>query len=98
MGKVADRGTTVFTESKVDLAILRLDYHVVHNWDMLAEVRTSNDKTNGVRENGGLLGVYRHFGNNLKAGIGYQVGDVSDDLRQIEGRKEGVFFNIVGKF
>lgn len=98
LGEVADRGTTTFAKSEVDLAILRLDYHVVHNWDILAEVRTSHDKTNGVRENGGLLGVYRHFGNNLKAGIGYQVGNVSDDLREIEGRKEGVFFNIIGKF
>ncbi len=98
IGEVADRGTTSFTESKVDLAILRLDYHVVHNWDVLLEARSSHDMTNGIREQGGLLGVYRHFGNNLKAGIGYQQGSVSDSLREIEGQKQGVFLNIVGKF
>lgn len=98
MGKVADRAAAPLSESKVDLAILRLDYHVVHNWDLLLEARTSNDHTNGVRENGALAGVYRHFGNNVKVGLGYQFGDVSDDLRLIDGRKEGVFFNIVGKF
>ncbi|TXI05591.1 MAG: hypothetical protein E6Q73_01705 [Pseudorhodobacter sp.] len=98
MGEVADRLGAPLTDSKVDLAILRLDYHVVHNWDLLLEARTSRDRINGLRENGALAGVYRHFGNNVKVGVGYQFGDVSDDLRLIDGRKEGVFFNIVGKF
>ncbi|MDZ7905298.1 MAG: hypothetical protein U5N55_05625 [Cypionkella sp.] len=33
-GEVAARGSNVFTDSQADLAVLRLDYHVVHNWDI----------------------------------------------------------------
>ncbi len=98
LGEVAARGTNTFTKNTADLGILRLDYHVVHNWDMMVEGRTANYKETGVTEYGALAGVYRHFGNNLKLGAGYQWGDVSNDLRSIEGGKEGVFLNIVGKF
>tara|TARA_B110000211_G_scaffold115292_1_gene133510 strand:+ start:208 stop:381 length:174 start_codon:yes stop_codon:yes gene_type:complete len=34
----------------------------------------------------------------LSIGAGYQFNDISDDLRQIEGRKEGLFLNIIAKF
>ena len=98
MGEVADRGSNVFVKNTADLAILRLDYHVVHNWDILLEGRIARYHETDVTETGALLAVYRHFGNNVKAGLGYQFGDVSDDLRLIEGRKEGVFFNVVAKF
>ena len=45
-----------------------------------------------------MVGIWRHFGNNVKAGVGYQFGDVHDDLRFIDGRKEGAFINILAKF
>ncbi|WP_238991823.1 transporter [Gemmobacter caeruleus] len=96
--KVEDRGSTVFTDSTATLGILRFDYHVTHSWDIMAEARAMKFKETGVTETGAVLGVWRHFGNNLKAGIGYQWGDVSSDLREIEGRKEGAFFNIVATF
>ena len=98
MGEVADRGTNTFSKNTADLAILRLDYHVVHNWDLLLEGRIARYHEAEVTETGALAGVYRHFGNNVKFGVGYQFGDVSDDLRLIEGRKEGAFINLVGKF
>lgn len=98
LGEVADRATDAFAKSTADLAILRLDYHVVHNWDLLVEGRMANYHETDTQENAALVGVYRHFGNNMKVGVGYQAGDVSDDLRLIEGRSEGAFLNIVGKF
>lgn len=98
LGEIADRGTDAFTKSTADLAILRLDYHVVHNWDVLVEGRMANYHETDTRETGALVGVYRHIGNSLKVGVGYQAGNVSDDLRLIEGRSEGAFLNIVGKF
>lgn len=97
-GEVADRASTTFTKSAADLLIGRLDYHLVHNWDLLLEGRIMNLHESDVTEKGALAAVYRHFGNNLKVGVGYQWGDVSDDLRSIEGRKEGMFLNLVGKF
>ncbi|MGB8813177.1 MAG: hypothetical protein WCC57_08325, partial [Paracoccaceae bacterium] len=98
MGEVADRSTNIFTKNTAGLAILRLDYHVVHNWDLMLEGRAITYHETGVSETGALVGAWRHVGNNLKIGVGYQFGDVSDDLRLIEGRKEGIFLNIVGKF
>ena len=98
MGEVADRGTNIFTKNTADLTILRLDYHVVHNWDLMLEGRMANFHETGVTETGALIAAWRHVGNNLKIGAGYQFGDVSEDLRQIDGRKEGIFLNIVGKF
>ncbi len=98
LGEVADRDSDTFSKDTADLAILRLDYHVVHNWDILLEGRMSNQREAKVTDYGVLAGVYRHFGNNMKLGVGYQWGDISDDLRSIEGKKEGVFLNLVGKF
>lgn len=96
--EVSDRGSDAFTKSTATLGVLRLDYHVVHNWDITAEARVMKFHETGVTEKGAVLGVWRHFGNNLKAGVGYQWGDVSSDLREIEGHKEGVFFNLVATF
>lgn len=98
LGEVADRGSNSFSKNTADLGILRLDYHVVHNWDMLLEGRVANYHEADATEYGALAGIYRHFGNNVKFGVGYQWGDVSDDLRSLDGRKEGVFLNLVGKF
>ena len=98
LGEVAPRDSDTFTPDTADLAILRLDYHVVHNWDMMVEARVANFQQAGAQDYGALAGVYRHFGNNLKLGLGYQWGGVSDDLRSLEGGKEGLFLNLVGSF
>lgn len=96
--KVADRAATTFTKSSATLGVLRLDYHMVHNWDITAEARVMKFHETGVTEKGAVLGIWRNFGNNVKAGVGYQWGGVSSDLREIEGRKKGAFFNIVATF
>ena len=83
---------------KILLGILRADYHVVSLWDISAEARVMHFEETGVTETGGLVGVWRHLGNNVKIGVGYQFNDISDDLRQIEGRKEGLFLSIIAKF
>lgn len=98
LGQVAERGTSTFVRNTGDLAILRLDYHIVHNWDLMVEGRTLGYRQSDTREHAALVGAWRHFGNNFKVGAGYQWGDVSDDLRSLAGNSEGVFLNIVGKF
>ena len=47
-------------------------------------------------EYGALAAVYRHFGDSFKAGIGYNFGRFSDDLRDVTLDDRGVFLNIVG--
>ncbi|QGX99132.1 hypothetical protein EI983_12975 [Roseovarius faecimaris] len=92
------RGSGVFTSNTAHLGILRLDYHVVHNWDIMVEARIQKFEEANVTETGAVIGAWRHFGNNAKIGVGYQFGDVDDDLRYIDGRKEGPFLNILAKF
>jgi NADH/NAD ratio-sensing transcriptional regulator Rex len=40
--------------------------------------------------------VYRYFGKHLKAGVGYNFTDFSDDLTDLSYDHQGAFFNIVG--
>lgn len=96
--EVADRGTDVFTENTAVLAIARLDWHVIHKWDVMAEGRILNTRETGTDESGALLGVYRHLGDNAKIGLGYEWGGVSDDLTDLSYDNQGVFLNIVAKF
>ena len=35
----APRGTDPFVRSTAHLGVVRMDYHVVHNWDIMAEAR-----------------------------------------------------------
>lgn len=96
--KMAERDSDDFTKSRTHLGIVRLDYHVVHNWDIMGELRMNRFVDTQTSQYGANLGVYRHFGNHVKAGLGYTWGKVSDDLRTIEGSREGIYFNIVAKF
>lgn len=94
----APRGTNTFTTSEAHLGVLRADFHVVHNWDILAEVRGLYTPHSGVKETAALLGVYRLFGDNLRVGGGYLKGRVDDDLRSIDVPKSGFFINITSQF
>ena len=51
----------------------------------------------GDRLGGALLGVYRHMGNHLKVGAGYNFSTFSDDLTDLDYDHQGVFINIIGK-
>lgn len=94
----AVRGSTSFVSSTAHLAILRLDYHIVHNWDIMAEGRAMAYPKSDTEEFGALLGVYRDLNDNVRLGAGYSWGGVSDDLRSLERNREGVFVNLIGKF
>ena len=94
----APRGTDAFVASTAHLGVVRLDYHVVHNWDIFAEGRVMGYPKTDTRDYGALLGVYRDMGDNLRLGGGYAWGGVSDDLRSIEKNREGLFINLIGKF
>lgn len=94
----APRGTDAFVRSTTHLGILRLDYHVVHNWDIMAEGRGMAFAGTGVSEFGALVGIYRDINDTLRLGGGYSWGGVSDDLRSFEKNREGIFVNLIGKF
>ncbi|MFO1033611.1 MAG: TonB-dependent receptor [Hyphomicrobiales bacterium] len=84
--------------SIVNLGILRADLHVVHEWDALLEGRVLWSPTTEQRDFGAIAALYRHFGDNMKVGVGYNFGKFSDDLRDLSQNDHGVFLNVIGTF
>ncbi|MBL6773698.1 MAG: hypothetical protein ISQ28_10975, partial [Alphaproteobacteria bacterium] len=75
----------------------------VKNWDALLEGRlmyqgnVGNSGQHAIRY-GALAAVYRHMGDNLKVGGGYNFGSFDDDLTNVSFDKHGLFLNAVAKF
>ena len=98
-GEVAmDREQPDYFDSRAHLYVLRADWHFVHRWDALVEGRWLDLPDAHDRRSGALVGLYRHVGNHIKFGVGYNFSDFSDDLTQLDYRHQGVFINIVGKY
>ena len=87
-----------WTESQAHLGIIRLDYHVVKEWDAMAEGRALWSPTTGTTDYGFVAAIYRELGDNFKIGLGYNFGDFSDDISHINHDNHGVFLNLIGKF
>ena len=97
-GQVAqDRINPEFFESRAHLYVLRADYHFMHRWDALFEVRKLDLPDAQDSRSGALIGLYRHLGNHIKIGVGYNFSDFSDDLTQLDYRHQGLFINLIGK-
>jgi hypothetical protein len=71
---------------------------VVHQWDGLLELRRLTIQETNDARTGVLLGAYRHMGNNLKIGAGYNFTNYSDNLTDLDYRRQGFFINTIGKF
>jgi flagellar motor protein MotB len=98
-GQVAlDRENPEFFDSRANLYVLRADWHFVHRWDTLFEVRMLDLPDAQDRRSGALLGIYRHLGNHIKVGVGYNFSDFSDDLTQLDYEHQGLFINLIGKY
>lgn len=85
-------------DSRGQLIAARVDWHVVKKWDLMTEIRRRDEFAAKDSRVGALVGVYRHFGNHFKAGVGYNFSDFSDDLTDLSYRSQGWFFNAVGKY
>lgn len=84
--------------SRADLLVLRADWHFVREWDAVVEWRTLRAKEAQDARAGALLAVYRHIGQNLKMGVGYNFTTYSDDLTDLSYRSRGWFFNVLATF
>jgi flagellar motor protein MotB len=91
-----DRVNPNFFNNPAQLAVLRVDWRFLKEWDGLAEVRTLNLPDINQRRRGALTAIYRHISKNLKAGIGYNFTDFSDDLTDLKYNHKGVFVNLIG--
>ncbi len=97
-GQVAqDRENPEFFDSRAHLYVLRADWHFLHRWDALFEMRWLNLPDAQDNRSGALVGLYRHLGNHMKVGVGYNFSDFSDDLTQLDYRTQGLFINVIGK-
>jgi flagellar motor protein MotB len=83
-------------DSRADLWILRADWHFVKEWDALVEVRNLRATEAKDSKAGALVAIYRHMGKGVKAGVGYNFTDYSDDLTNLSYRSRGLFVNVLG--
>jgi flagellar motor protein MotB len=97
-GEVAqDRENPEYFSSRAHLYVLRADWHFIHNWDALLEVRRLELPDAQDSRNGALAALYRHLGNHVKVGVGYNFSDFSDDLTRMDYDHQGLFVNLIGK-
>ncbi len=92
-----DRVDREFFTSRAHLYIVRADWHFIHRWDALIEGRLLDLPDAQDRLGGVLLGLYRHMGNHVKLGAGYNFSRFSDDLTDLDYRRQGLFINLIGK-
>lgn len=98
LGEISqDRVNPEFFDSRASLYIVRADWHVVRNWDAVVEGRMLELTDVGDRRSGALTAIYRHLGDHIKLGAGYNFTDFSDDLTDLSYDHEGYFVNLVGK-
>jgi flagellar motor protein MotB len=91
-----DRVQPSFFDNAAQLAVLRVDWRFLKQWDSLAEVRTLDLPDINQRRRGVLAAIYHHIGKNLKAGVGYNFTDFSDELTDLKYNHRGVFVNLIG--
>ena len=99
IGQIRERvAGAKWERSTVQLGALRADLHVVQEWDAMLEARMMWSQTTDETDIGLVAALYRHFGDNMKVGVGYNFGRFSDDLRDLSQNDHGVFLNVIGKF
>src|SRR6266496_2342117 len=97
LGQVSlDRANPVFFNNTAHLVVLRVDWRFRKDWEGMIEGRTLDLPDVGQRRSGALGAVYRYLGKHLKAGVGFNFTDFSDDLTDLSYDHQGAFFNLVG--
>ena len=84
--------------SQAQLWILRTDLLFPKAWDALIELRRLSIRETDDHRLGFLLGGYRHIGDHVKLGAGYNFTNYSDELTDVSYRSHGFFVNMLGKF
>ena len=70
----------------------------MHEWDIVTEVRNLRAKEAQDARAGALVAVYKHVGKHVKAGVGYNFTNYSDDLTDLSYRSRGWFINVLSTF
>jgi hypothetical protein len=97
LGQVSlDRVNPVFFDDAAHLVVLRVDWRFLEHWEGMAEGRLLDMPDVHQTRSGALGALYRYLGKYLKAGVGYNFTDFSDDLTDLSFTHQGFFFNIIG--
>ncbi|MBZ5505168.1 MAG: OmpA family protein [Acidobacteriia bacterium] len=91
-----DRVQPTFFDNTAQLSVLRLDWRFLKQWDTLAEVRQLGLPDINQRRRGVLTAIYHHISKNLKAGVGYNFTNFSDELTDLKYNHRGIFVNLIG--
>ncbi len=87
-----------FARNDAWLALLGARYHLVHDWDILAEVRQLTLVDAGTQDRWALIAVFKQVYPNMQVGLGYNFSRFSDDLTDLTYDDQGVFLNLLAKF
>ncbi len=97
LGQVSlDRENPLFFDNNASLYVLRGDYALGENWELLVEGRLLDMPDLSESRSGALATVSRYLGDHLKIGIGYNFTDFSDDLTDLSFDHHGFFLNLTG--
>ncbi|MGE0623549.1 MAG: OmpA family protein [Pseudomonadales bacterium] len=99
LGEISlDRDDPSFFDNSASLYVVRTDYRLRENWELLLEGRMLEMQDIGEQRAGALVAVSRYFGDHFKAGVGYNFTDFSDDLTDLDFDHQGLFLNLTGAF
>jgi flagellar motor protein MotB len=85
-----------FFDNAAELYIVRVDWHFHQEWEGMIEGRALDMPGLNQRRSGMLVAVYRHLGKHVKAGLGYNFTNFSEDLTDMSFKSHGIFMNVVG--
>ena len=91
------RGAGQWLDSRADFAAVQARYHLISQWEGLAEYRWLKVRDGGLRK-GGLIGLDRQLGENFRVGVGYNFTNFSDDLTDLKYDNKGWFLTLSGYF
>ena len=97
LGQVSlDREDPEFYDNNASLYVIRGDYRMGENWEILLEGRLLDMPDLDESRAGALATISRYLGDHLKIGLGYNFTDFSDDLTDLSYDHHGVFLNLTG--
>lgn len=85
-------------DNEAQFAGVRLDWTVTKGWDGLVEYRTLQMEQIGSGRDGFMAGLWRHVGDGMRVGAGYNFTNFSEDLTDLDGDSEGWFLNFSAAF
>jgi len=90
-----ERVNPQFFDNTAELYIVRIDWHFHLEWEAVVEGRALEMPDLNQTRSGALVAVYRHLGKHVKAGLGYNFTNFSEDLTDMSFKSHGIFMNVV---